>query len=279
MNSLKKVSKSIKANISGIGGSSQKLFHEPDPVKADSNENDNQNEYAGEDSENYIGPLHSQDNHIFITVREPWKWIVEDVCTKNNGGLTTITPVEAAHDLPSGKLASMTTLVAARHPNNSRTSRRRNQKNNSAATETNCTLRVEIISNTKTRNDNFRPWVLKAFHCTSQAFDGLDDKDELARTLKRCRCEDMKISPPSQLINWDVTKVRYAKQRINFMARHEAVELLLQCPTWPNTNIFILFSLYHCLRVYMNLVHNLVCDHVNNRMSAKTWWETLYRVC
>ncbi len=258
MNSLKKVSKSIKANISGIGGSSQKLFHEPDPVKADSNENGNQNECTGDDSDNCIGPLHSQDNHIFITVREPWKWIMEDVCTKNNGGLTTMTPVDAAHDLPSGKLASVTGTVAARHPKDSRTSRRRNQKNNTAATEANCTLRVEIISNTKTRNDNFRPWVLRAFHCTSQAFDGLDDKDELARTLKRCRCEDMEISPPSQLINWDVTKVCYTKWRINFVSRHKEVELVSRCPTWSNTNPFILFSSHPYRHFNMRVVRNWI---------------------
>lgn len=132
--------------------------------------------------------------------------MLEDVCARNNGGMSVITRVDAARDLPSGKLASVAKLATASHPNNSRTFRRRNQKNNTATTDTNCTLRVEIISNTNTQKDNSRPWILRAFHCTSQAFDGLDDKDELARTLKRCRCEDMDISPPSQLINWDVTK-------------------------------------------------------------------------
>lgn len=225
MNSLKK----IKANISGIGGSRQKLFQEPEPVKADINENSNQIESVVEDDVTYIGPLHSQDNHIFVSVRNPWKWVLEDVCTRNNGGLATITPVDAADGLPSAKLASVATLATARHPNNSRMNRRRNQKNNSALTEANCTLRVEIISNTNTstRNDNFRPWVLTSFHCTSQAFDGLDDKDELARTLKRCRCEDMEISPPSQLINWDVTYVRYTKRRITLMT-HEIIESSLR---------------------------------------------------
>lgn len=211
--SLKKVSKSIKANIAGIGGSSQKLHQEPDSVKTNSNENDNVNETAIINGDHYIGPLHSQDSHIFISVREPWKWVLEDICTRNNGGMSIITRVDSAQDLPSGKLASVATLAAASHPNNSRTSRRRNQKNNIATTDANCTLRVEIISNTNMHNDNSRPWILRAFHCTSQAFDGLDDKDELARTLKRCRCEDMEISPSSQLINWDVTKVRYAKRR------------------------------------------------------------------
>lgn len=205
---LKKVGKSIKAF-----GSKQNLQDAgPDPVEA--NRNEKENESAGpvaNEDENYIGPLHSQDSHIFITVREPWNWVMEDVCTRNSGGLSIITRVDTKEDLPSGKLASVATLAAASHPNTSRTGRRRNQKNNTATIDKNCTLRVEIISNANTHQDKSRPWTLKAFHCTSQAFDGVDDKDELARTLRRCRCEDLEISPPSQLINWDVTKVRDAK--------------------------------------------------------------------
>jgi len=208
--------KKIKANIAGIGGSSSKLHPGPDLVNtntntntsanANANSNGNENESAENNDDNNIGPLHSQDSHIFISVREPWKWVMKDVCTRNSGGLSTITRVDIAQDLPSGKLASVATLAAVSHPNNTRTGRRRSQKANTATTDENCTLRMEIISNTNTHNDNSRPWILKAFHCTSQAFEGLDDKDELARTLKRCRCEDLVISPPSQLINWDVTK-------------------------------------------------------------------------
>lgn len=199
---LKKVSKTIKANIAGIGGSSQKLHPGPDAVDANSNEIGS----AAKNDDNYVGPLHSRDSHIFISVREPWSWVMEDVCSRNSGGLSTVTRVESTNDLPSRKLASVATLAAASHPNNSRTGRRRHQKNSTATADAKCTLRVEIISNTNTRDDNSRPWILKAFHCSSQAFDGLDDKDELARTLKRCRCDDLHISPPSQLINWDVTK-------------------------------------------------------------------------
>jgi len=200
---LKKVSKTIKANITGIGGSRDKLYTAADSIDVTT---ENQNERAVNNNNNYIGPLHSQSNHIFLNVREEWKWVMEDICARNSGDLSTITRVDETRDLPSGKLASVATHAAASHPNNNRSSRRRNQKN-TAMTDANCTLRVEIISNTRTHSDNFRPWTLQVFHCTSQAFDGLDDKDELARTLKRCRCEDLDISPPSQLINWDVTKV------------------------------------------------------------------------
>ena len=45
-----------------------------------------------------------------------------------------------------------------------------------------------------------------AVHGTSSALDSLEDKDELVRTIQRCRCEHLKLSPPSVLINWDVSK-------------------------------------------------------------------------
>lgn len=199
---FRKVSKTIKANISGIGGSSQRLQVESVPVEGNANKVE-----VNDNTENNIGPLQSQDSHIFISVREPWAWVIEGVCTQNNGGLSTITRVVSAQDLPSGKLASLATFAAASNPNSAKANRRRSQRNNTVATDAKCTLRVEVVSNTITNNNNnTRPWKLEAFHCTSQAFDGLDDKDELARTLNRCRCEELDLSPPSQLINWDVTK-------------------------------------------------------------------------
>lgn len=200
---LKKVSKTIKANITGIGGSSQKLDSGTDPVNVINGDKDEGNG----NTDNSIGPLQAQDSHIFISARDPWKWVMEDVRTQNSGGLTTITHVDTAQDLPSGKLAPLAALTAASNPSSSNTRRRRFQKSNTAMIDAKCTLRVEIVSNINTgNNDNSRPWSLNSFHCTSQAFDGLDDKDELARTIQRCRCEHMNLSPPSQLINWDVTK-------------------------------------------------------------------------
>eukprot|EP00536_Pseudo-nitzschia_multiseries_P002550 jgi/Psemu1/183748/e_gw1.34.134.1 len=105
----------------------------------------------------------------------------------------------------------MVAFAAASNPRNANTGRRRSARSNNAVAEAKCTLRVEVVSNAITNhannnNNNTRQWTLNAFHCTSQAFDGLDDKDELTRTLKRCRCDDLDLLPPSQLINWDVTK-------------------------------------------------------------------------
>jgi hypothetical protein len=42
------------------------------------------------------------------------------------------------------------------------------------------------------------------FHGTSSAMDGLADKDEFVRTMKRHHCEY--LSPPTILIDWDATE-------------------------------------------------------------------------
>jgi len=47
--------------------------------------------------------------------------------------------------------------------------------------------------------------ILLAAHGSSGALDGLEDKDELVRTLQRCQCVDKHISPPSVLLSWDVS--------------------------------------------------------------------------
>lgn len=44
-----------------------------------------------------------------------------------------------------------------------------------------------------------------AVHGTSAALDGMEDKDELVRTLQRCRCDHLHLSPPAVLFSWDVT--------------------------------------------------------------------------
>lgn len=196
--------KKLKKNIAGVGnhGSNHKLkdlvpVPEPEPATeqpVNSNINSNVNTI------NTIGPLQSQDNHIFVSVREPWKWAIEEVC--NSGNYETITTVDDSHDLPSGKFAALAAIARASNTSNTNRGRRRQQKN-STTSDTHCIMKIEVVSN---NNNNTGQMTLKAFHGTSQAFDGLDDKDELARTLRRCRCEHMDISPPSQLINWDVTK-------------------------------------------------------------------------
>jgi hypothetical protein len=58
-------------------------------------------------------------------------------------------------------------------------------------------LNIEIL------NDNGE--IELAVHGTSAALDGMEDKDELVRTIQRCRCENLNLSPPAVLISWDVS--------------------------------------------------------------------------
>ena len=44
-----------------------------------------------------------------------------------------------------------------------------------------------------------------AVHGSSAALDGMEDKDELVRTLQRCRCDNLNLAPPAILIGWDAT--------------------------------------------------------------------------
>ena len=61
-----------------------------------------------------------------------------------------------------------------------------------------CALRIEVMGEGGE--------LIRCSHGSSEAFSGLDDKDELVRTFQRCRCEELEITPPSRLISWDVTK-------------------------------------------------------------------------
>lgn len=192
-------------------------------------------------------PLQSPDNHIFLTVRPPWTWIMQDICQTSNSNRNTAPPSAHAHmtlvdgfaDLPSGKLASVggtTTGSSGIRPTGrpaaissstrrSTSSARRVKPSSAASLQT---LRIDVVTNhqsffeeqqlsnanpvdnaTATEqqqpNRNRRTWTLQSFHGTSEAFDGLEDKDEFVRTLQRCRCEHLELSPPSVLINWDVS--------------------------------------------------------------------------
>lgn len=116
-------------------------------------------------------------------VRSPWQWIMQQIAVE---GMTEVVNLS---DLPSEKEPKQASAVTPA------TRRRRNasKKFKGAAT-----LKLEIV-NPETGLVDF------AVHGTSSALDGLEDKDELVRTLQRCRCDHLNISPPSVLISWDVT--------------------------------------------------------------------------
>lgn len=141
------------------------------------------------------------------TVKPPWQWVMSAIAT------ATMTEKEKSADLPSAKKIAeegaaaaaasgqATPPVPAAAPINFRASstRRRQRRENQRRAQVPAMLRLEKL-NASTGDIEI------AVHGSSTALDSLDDKDELVRTIQRCRCEQLGISPPSVLINWDVSE-------------------------------------------------------------------------
>lgn len=121
---------------------------------------------------------------VVCTVLDTWRWLLE-AALKDGPSLTI---VDSVTDLPTAGL-----LESEASPPPTPSNRRKKKKNPNT-----CSLRVEIKAPDGA--------VFRAAHGNSEAFDGLEDKDEFVRTLQRCRCEHLELSPPSRLVNWDVTK-------------------------------------------------------------------------
>lgn len=133
----------------------------------------------------------SSSEVVYYVVRAPWQWVMDSVASSPQNK-TPMKQVTSEKDLPSGLLKTNTAVTAT--PNIQR--RRSFLKKGPSP----CTLRLEVGSLGET------PVLKLALHGTSAALDGLEDKDELVRTMQRCRCEHLQISPPSILIQWNVLR-------------------------------------------------------------------------
>lgn len=122
-------------------------------------------------------------------VRTPWDWVMKAIA------VTGMTQVLTALDLPTELRAKLATPIATANAATPVTRRRRNAAKKFKGP---ATLKIEV-TNPETGN------VVYAVHGSSSALDGMEDKDELVRTIQRCRCDHMNLSPPSVLISWDVT--------------------------------------------------------------------------
>jgi hypothetical protein len=188
--------------------------------------------------------LQLNDHEIFCTVKSQWDWVLEELCKRTNknkeDGTTTATTtperkviaVHSVAELPSAKLAAELAAAAAsssspermvplrRNSNadgsesmldrSNRRNSRRQRPTKALTTPGAFMLCVEVVFQksdipNNNNNDN-NATALQAFHGNSEAFDGLEDKDEFVRTLQHCRVEHLELSPPSRLISWDVTK-------------------------------------------------------------------------
>uniref|UniRef100_A0A7S3P6Q6 Tubulin--tyrosine ligase n=1 Tax=Amphora coffeiformis TaxID=265554 RepID=A0A7S3P6Q6_9STRA len=135
---------------------------------------------------------HEYDIH-YVTGK-PWTWVMNAVKTED---------MHAADDaaaLPLAQQQSTTAAAAAMMTPTSRAGRRRTQQQRNK-TDVPATLRIEVVERTSGRG----VVVVVAWHGTSSAFDGLEDKDALVRTIQRCRVPESQISPASVLITWDVS--------------------------------------------------------------------------
>lgn len=131
----------------------------------------------------------SEEFQTFYCVRQPWAWVM------NYLKHSKMEELEKPADLPSNVAAAKTGGDESATVTPTKSRRRRQHQHKQKVIST---LKIEICHRS-------REEVIIAAHGNSSALDGLEDKDELVRTMQRCRCEDKHLSPPSTLINWDVT--------------------------------------------------------------------------
>ena len=134
--------------------------------------------------------LKNKDNHVFCTVRPAWTWIMQEVCDRVNNvdnpdqppSQAQMTLIDTYQELPSGKLASVSSSVAAGKTSRGGRGRRNKAKSTTALQHT---LRIDIVTNhrayqksapinTGDVTSSSRSWTLQSFHGTSEAFDGLE---------------------------------------------------------------------------------------------------------
>ena len=129
----------------------------------------------------------SDEFKVHFLVHTPWEWVMDQLpahtmvrATSNAELPSSRVPPEATPGITTGTPAS----------------RRRRQHRKGLLP---CTLKLDFV-NPSTGEVDF------AVHGTSAALDGVEDKDELVRTIQRCQCVEQNLCPPSVLINWDATK-------------------------------------------------------------------------
>jgi hypothetical protein len=128
-----------------------------------------------------------EGGNVHYFVRHPWQWVMREIATP------TMIEAVLTTDLPSTNLPDEAAVTQTP------SSKRQNYRKGPRRTRGPSTLKIEIVD-PETRE------MLYAVHGSSAALDGLEDKDELVRTLQRCRCEKLNLCPPSVLLGWDVTR-------------------------------------------------------------------------
>lgn len=130
----------------------------------------------------------SEEFQTLYCVRQPWAWVMAYL--KHSKMEELEKPADLPSNVAAAKIAGEDAATV--------TPRSRKQRQTEHKQKVISTLKIEICHRS-------REEVIIAAHGNSSALDGLEDKDELVRTMQRCRCEEKHLSPPSTLINWDVT--------------------------------------------------------------------------
>ena len=148
----------------------------------------------------------TKETSVSYVVRHPRQWVMADLAANLN-----MEPVDSPNMLPLARLQAEQEQAkqqqqSAAQEGQSRPTHRRNRSNRrnsirrrARSAQGRASLRLEVIDTTTGR-------IALAVHGTSACFEGLGDKDELVRTMQRCRCDHLHLSPPSILIQWDVTQ-------------------------------------------------------------------------
>jgi len=131
----------------------------------------------------------------------PWAWVMKYVADLSpTNDIDSMMELESPSKMTSCKILQTEASVI----NTPSTSRHRRKKFPSTKAPSSEPQLSTVIS-LDVLEANTSKFIFAA-HGTSFAFDGVDDKDELVRTLQRCRCDHLNISPPSLLLRWDLTR-------------------------------------------------------------------------
>ena len=136
----------------------------------------------------------SVENSIVCNVHPSFQWIIEEM--QKDSGMKNLSVVEKSNELPTAVWQAKN--GGGELPKPAAATRSRSTGRRKKGPPGPCSLQIEI--------QNSDEEIIDAVHGTSEAFDGLEDKDELVRTTQRCRCEQLELTPPSRLITWDATK-------------------------------------------------------------------------
>jgi hypothetical protein len=148
---------------------------------------------------------------VYYQCRSPWKWVFEEAFAElflnipretisNTSACDKTSTPPAMKDQRCFPVSYAKGLPSYATKNASRMKNEWKQFSGGG-----CTLRMEWIGRGRGCKDVDELYCSHYyFHGTSSAMDGLADKDEFVRTMKRYRCEY--LSPPTILIDWDASE-------------------------------------------------------------------------